>query len=166
MRVGYLSWVGVGLLVVGLLPSALPCGVALADDTHHGHFLQQVLVPEADRFTPFALTIEVGDVVEWVNNDTDDHTVVSDDVFNTTGPVGLNHLLPRGRGQVLNYKFSLTPAARGGMPAPCRSWRTPEKVIFQDLTLNPSPAAVGSLALSERSQFRGKKTLKQAHDTY
>jgi hypothetical protein len=40
------------------------------------------------------------------------------------------------RGQVLHYKFSLPPADRGGMPAPCRAWRTPEKVIFQDLTLN------------------------------
>jgi plastocyanin len=34
-------------------------------------------MPEEDRFTPFALTIHAGDTVQWVNNDTDDHTVVS-----------------------------------------------------------------------------------------
>jgi len=74
--------------MVGLLP----CAVARAAE--HGHVLHQIIVPEADRFTPFALTIQVGDVVEWINSDTDDHTVVSDNVFNTTGPVGLNRLLP------------------------------------------------------------------------
>ncbi len=58
------------------------------------HIKQQVIVPQEERFTPFALTIHVGDVVKWVNNDTDDHTVVSDDVFNSTGPAGVNHLLP------------------------------------------------------------------------
>lgn len=35
-----------------------------------------------------------GDSVQWVNQDTDDHTVVSDDPFNTAGHVGTNHLLP------------------------------------------------------------------------
>ena len=55
---------------------------------------KQVMIPDEDRFAPFALTIHIGDSVKWTNNDTDDHTVVSDDVFNTTGPVGLNHLLP------------------------------------------------------------------------
>ena len=77
------SWVGVGLLVVGLLPNALP-GVALAAGNDHDHVRHQIIVPEEDRFTPFALTIEVGDVVEWVNNDTDDHTVVAVKRFTTT----------------------------------------------------------------------------------
>jgi len=53
-----------------------------------------VSVPEADRFTPFAITIRPGQRVEWVNNDTDDHTVVSDDVFDTTGHRDIDHLLP------------------------------------------------------------------------
>ena len=35
-----------------------------------------------------------GQVVQWVNTDTDDHTVVSDDAFNTAGHRGLDHLLP------------------------------------------------------------------------
>jgi plastocyanin len=53
----------------------------------------QVIVPEEDRFTPFAQTIHVGDAVKWINMDTDDHTVVSDDFLNTTGRFGLNVLL-------------------------------------------------------------------------
>jgi plastocyanin len=55
---------------------------------------QQVVVPEEDRFFPFALTIHAGDCVEWVNQDTDDHTVVSDDPFDTAGHKGTDHLLP------------------------------------------------------------------------
>ena len=50
-------------------------------------------VPQEDRFTPFALTIHAGDSVQWINNDTDDHTVVSDDFFNTAGNNHTNHLL-------------------------------------------------------------------------
>ena len=55
---------------------------------------QQVVVPGEDRFFPFALTVRAGDCVEWVNQDTDDHTVVSDDSFNTAGHNGTDHLLP------------------------------------------------------------------------
>src|SRR3954470_12869358 len=55
---------------------------------------RMVIVPESDRFTPFAVTIRAGDSVEWVNMDTDDHTVVSDDTFNTAGHRGTNRLLP------------------------------------------------------------------------
>jgi len=54
----------------------------------------QVVVPEADRFAPFVVTIHAGQSVEWINRDTDDHTVVSDDVFNTAGHKGTDHLLP------------------------------------------------------------------------
>src|SRR5947207_11515313 len=54
---------------------------------------QQVIVPQEDRFAPFAVTIHAGDSVRWVNNDTDDHTVVSDDFFNTAGNNHTNHLL-------------------------------------------------------------------------
>jgi plastocyanin len=53
-----------------------------------------VTVPEADKFTPFLLTVRVGDTVKWVNNDTDDHTIVSDNTFNSAGHTGLDHLLP------------------------------------------------------------------------
>jgi plastocyanin len=54
---------------------------------------RQIIVPEEDRFTPFGLTIRVGDVVQWINMDTDDHTVVSDDFFNTAGHNGTDQLL-------------------------------------------------------------------------
>src|SRR6266550_6973780 len=64
---------------------------ALARDGHRA--VHQVTVPMEDRFTPFALTIHAGDSVRWVNNDTDDHTVVSDDFFNTAGHHGTNQLL-------------------------------------------------------------------------
>jgi hypothetical protein len=53
-----------------------------------------VIVPGEDRFLPFTLTIRAGESVEWVNNDTDDHTVVSNDAFNTAGHQGLNVILP------------------------------------------------------------------------
>jgi plastocyanin len=66
-----------------------PGGAAEAEKAAH----LQVIVPEEDRFTPFAQTVHVGDSVKWINMDTDDHTVVSDDFLNTTGRFGLNVLL-------------------------------------------------------------------------
>ena len=57
-----------------------------------------VRVPAEDRFTPFSLTIQKGDIVKWINNDSDDHTVVSDDPFTTAGHQGTNHLLEKNGG--------------------------------------------------------------------
>lgn len=54
---------------------------------------RQVIVPGEDRFSPFAITIRAGQSVQWVNLDTDDHTVVSNDFFNTAGHNGTNVLL-------------------------------------------------------------------------
>jgi plastocyanin len=53
----------------------------------------QVTIPDEDRFTPFAVTVHVGDSVKWTNTDSDDHTVVSDDAFNTAGHQGTNTVL-------------------------------------------------------------------------
>jgi plastocyanin len=53
-----------------------------------------VTIPEEDRFTPFAVTIHTGDSVTWKNEDTDDHTLVTDDAFTTTDNHGVNQLLP------------------------------------------------------------------------
>ena len=39
--------------------------------------VRQIIVPDEDRFTPFAITVRVGQTVQWVNQDTDDHTLVS-----------------------------------------------------------------------------------------
>jgi plastocyanin len=71
----------------------------------------QVIVPEEDRFTPFALTVRSGDWVIWVNNDTDDHSIVSDDSFNTTGPRGLDIVLKgtdNNGGQPGRYQLHFT----------------------------------------------------------
>jgi plastocyanin len=73
------AFLGVGVVALSAVPPT----------THH-----QVIVPGEDRFKPFSLTIRVGDSVEWINNDTDDHTVVSNDFFNTTGDKNVNTLLP------------------------------------------------------------------------
>jgi plastocyanin len=54
----------------------------------------QVIVPESDRFTPFAQTLRAGEAVRWINKDTDDHSIVSLDTSSTTGPRRLNVLLP------------------------------------------------------------------------
>jgi plastocyanin len=62
--------------------------------------VRQVTVPPSDRFTPFALTVRPGDSVRWVNTDTDDHTVVSDDAFDTVGNKGTNRLLGANGGHV------------------------------------------------------------------
>ncbi|MBL7490217.1 hypothetical protein I6A60_04310 [Frankia sp. AgB1.9] len=52
-----------------------------------------VTIPGEDRFTPFGLTIRAGDSVTWRNEDTDNHTVVTDDAFTTTDNLGVNHLI-------------------------------------------------------------------------
>jgi plastocyanin len=67
--------------------------------------VHQVIVPPEDRFSPFSLTIHVGNSVQWVNNDEDDHTVVSDDVFTTAGHKGTNKLLP-ANGGTFTLRFS------------------------------------------------------------
>jgi plastocyanin len=92
-------FVGIPLLVALIAIGAIG---ALAHDQHKA--VHKVVVPEADRFTPFALKIRAGDSVRWVNNDADDHTVVSDDAFNTAGHQGTDRLLASGRAIVLRFK--------------------------------------------------------------
>src|SRR5439155_26300476 len=81
----------IGVLAPGVVGDTEP-QPAVAQ--RRGSMHRQVIVPKEDRFTPFALTIRSGDSVVWVNNDTDDHTVVSDHFVNTPGHAGLDHLLP------------------------------------------------------------------------
>jgi len=83
------------MVKIGLLLAIVACLVlvampALASDTRS----HQVTIPGEDRFTHYSLTIHVGDSVTWVNTDTDDHTVVSDNAFNTADHRGFNMLLP------------------------------------------------------------------------
>jgi plastocyanin len=82
--------------VIGIV--AIGTGAAGKPSTVH-----QVTVPQADQFTPFALTIRAGDVVQWVNNDADGHTIVSDTAFVTTGPRALDQALPAGGSYRLRF---------------------------------------------------------------
>jgi len=82
-----------GLTVLVALFMGGVSGSAAKDRGKNDHEVHVVTVPEADRFTPFAITIHRGDTVKWNNNDTDDHTVVSDDAVNSGGPLNVDHLL-------------------------------------------------------------------------
>jgi plastocyanin len=84
--------IGILVLVAGLLVAASPLS---AESRAH---VRMVTVPSEDRFTPYALTISTGDTVQWVNHDSDDHTVVSDNAFTTAGHKDTNHLLPANGG--------------------------------------------------------------------
>lgn len=71
---------------------------------------QNVVIPGADKFVPFGLMIQAGDTVQWTNNDTDDHTLVSDDAFTTPSFRGVNKLIPgtdsnQGKPGVVKMKF-------------------------------------------------------------
>lgn len=83
----------------------IPIGAfsAQAGAPHAARASYKVRVPAEDRFAPFAITIHAGSAVQWVNNDEDDHTVVSDDAFDTTGHHGTNELLTADGGTVTLY---------------------------------------------------------------
>ncbi len=64
----------------------------------------RVNIPNEDRFVPFALTIRQGDSVTWTNNNSDAHTVVSDDIINSIGPWRINSIIETG--QSFKIKFN------------------------------------------------------------
>jgi plastocyanin len=78
-----------GLALLMFLVAAAPSPTTQPAQAIHN----QVIVPGEDRFTPLSQTIHSGEAVRWINMDTDDHTVVSDDAFNTAGNRGVNILL-------------------------------------------------------------------------
>lgn len=78
------------VLVVAVL---IPIGAARAGAARQPGAMRQIKVPDEDRFLPFAVVIHVGEAVKWTNGDADDHTVVSDDFFNSAGHRGTDHLL-------------------------------------------------------------------------
>ena len=93
MRALRLWELGLGILVCGgLLLGVISPGGAAGHEG--GSRVHQVIIPEEDRFAPYALTVRAGDTVEWINQDSDDHTVVSDDAFTTTEHKGTDQLLP------------------------------------------------------------------------
>jgi plastocyanin len=79
------------LVVIGAFLAVLATAQTAQPEKARVH--NMVIVPEEDRFTPFAITIHTGDRVQWTNMDTDDHTVVSDDFVNSGGPLHINLLL-------------------------------------------------------------------------
>lgn len=91
MTIHRLRWLHASLFLA-FMPVIGTINPSWADDQSREH--NQVIVPGEDRFTPFSLEIHTGDTVKWINQDTDDHTVVSDDPFNTAGHQGTNQLLP------------------------------------------------------------------------
>jgi plastocyanin len=103
------------LLVAGVIVLSSSSRLQAGDNSHKRPGVVQVIVPDEDRFSPFAVTIRVGQWVTWVNNDTDDHTIVSDDAFNTAGHRGLNVVLPANGGT-----YSLKFKHAGVFPYYCR----------------------------------------------
>jgi plastocyanin len=63
-------------------------------DEKRRHAKAMIIVPGEDRFTPFETTVTEGDRVDFVNQDTDDHTLVSDDAVSDGGPRGVDMGLP------------------------------------------------------------------------
>jgi plastocyanin len=94
-------------ILLGLAACSLILGLSTRNSVsaQTNSYARQIIVPDEDRFTPFAITVRVGQTVQWVNNDTDDHTVVSDDAFNTAGHRGVNVLL-KANGGTFSLKFS------------------------------------------------------------
>ena len=80
-------------LALGLSVLAFGAAVPSRGGEERKNVHRQVIVPGEDRFTPFAQTVHVNDIVTWVNTDTDDHTVVSDDFVNIAGHPRVNVLL-------------------------------------------------------------------------
>lgn len=89
--------------------------IARAASDTEADVVRQIIVPDEDRFTPFAITVRVGQKVVWINNDSDDHTVVSDDAFTTAGHKHTNVLLPANGGT-----FALRFMHPGIFPFYCR----------------------------------------------
>ena len=103
------------LSALAVMVLALPNGVLAGAPPQQHPPTVQVTIPDEDRFTPFAMTVQVGTTVTWVNNDTDDHTLVSDDAFNTAGHFGTNIVIKANGGKV-----SLTFRHPGVFPYYCR----------------------------------------------
>ncbi|HKS75545.1 MAG TPA: plastocyanin/azurin family copper-binding protein [Terriglobales bacterium] len=108
-------WVALGLILVCLFVLGMSSRGLAGNQSVQPPTVRQIMVPDEDRFTPFAITVRVGQKVQWINNDTDDHTVVSNDVFNTAGHRGVNVLLPANGGT-----YTLTFNHPGVFPFYCR----------------------------------------------
>ena len=83
-------------LILCLLLSTLgPMGSASAEViTNPDSRIKKVMIPGVDKFVPFAMEIRVGDTVQWMNKDTDDHTIVSDDMYTSPEYRKMSKLIP------------------------------------------------------------------------
>jgi plastocyanin len=97
----------VAIGVIGVITAGAGGATKSSDGTQSrgAERAHRVTVPDSDRFIPFALTIRAGDRVRWVNQDTDDHTVVSDDAFDTAGHQGTDQLIG-ANGGTLALRFN------------------------------------------------------------
>ncbi len=76
-------------------------------DNDHITLNHGVVIPGADRFVPYALTIRVGDTVTWRNNDgNEEHSVTSIDAVNSAkNPANVDHVLV-GAGNPFTLTFN------------------------------------------------------------
>ena len=96
MAAFHIRWARLELFILLAFIFSLTLGSTItnhirASDKPRGN--RMVIVPGEDRFAPFGLIVHTGEEVEWVNMDTDDHTVVSNDFFNIGTQKGVNVLL-------------------------------------------------------------------------
>lgn len=125
------------LVLVGVAAAAGLSSRLRADDDHHRHHVV-VGIPGEDRFSPFAIQIHPGDTVDWINSDTDDHTVVSNDAVNTAGPKNVDVVVPgtdhnNGNPGV----FSITFHDVGMFNYYCRFHSTPNDEYHQPFAPGP-----------------------------
>jgi plastocyanin len=73
MKTHILHWLTTGLSLCFVLLTSF----ALAQEGRPA--ARQIIVPGEDRFSPYAVTVRVGQTVQFVNNDSDDHLVISVD---------------------------------------------------------------------------------------
>jgi plastocyanin len=122
------------LLGLGVLVAAASRLPADKPASHH----KLVGIPGEDRFAPFAIQIHAGDTVDWVNSDTDDHTVVSNDAINTVGPKNIDVIVPgtdSNGGQP--GTFSITFHHAGMWNYYCRFHSTPNDEYHQPFAPGP-----------------------------
>ena len=105
-----IRWIALTALTLGLLVTGVTTRAKAGDHRP----VKLVKIPDEDRFTPFAITIRVGTAVVWENGDTDPHTVVSNDTFNTAGHRGTDVTIQPGG------KFALVFNHPGVFPYYCR----------------------------------------------
>jgi plastocyanin len=110
--------------ILALAPIAILAGTALSTVPQAGASNRPkpvtISIPTEDRFTPFAVTVGVGQPVQWINGDADDHTIVADDAFTTAGHDDTNPLVAGTATKGGPGKFSLVFKHPGTFVYYCR----------------------------------------------